>query len=87
MFAIAAVALICSGPGDYEWTVKDRTISTQLRAEKSVGILKDEQELNRGKRWRVQFPGGQAFLTITDDRRYTLLWAEGDATHGTCVSR
>jgi hypothetical protein len=86
MLAIAAVALVCSGPGDREWTVQNGTISTQLRAEKSVGRLIDEKRLPDGRRWRAQFAGGAATFTLAG-KDYVLTFDNGVTTRGTCVSR
>jgi hypothetical protein len=77
--------VVCSATGDWEWVVDGKRMTTELKAETAYGILKDERDLNRGKRWLVQFSGGQAFLTITEDGNYTVLHETGMKTEGKCV--
>lgn len=78
----AQAAQVCSGPGDREWTISGRTISTQLRAEKAVGRLTPIDNT----RWRVAFVGGSATLKLVGSS-YELTFDDGSTTRGTCVSR
>lgn len=84
--AQAFTPVVCSSKGDREWTIDGKRITTRLSAETSVGVLKDEREVHRGKKWLVQFPGGQAFFTVAGGR-YKLIFDNGDTTEGDCVSR
>jgi hypothetical protein len=90
--AQAFAPVVCTSKGDREWTIDGKTISAQLRATKAIGVLKDERTVDVGdaKQWLVEFNGlpenNRAFLTVAGGR-YLLVFADGQVTEGTCVSR